>query len=171
MAGGSGFESVTDAANGADVPGSGGRLAELAAQIGHVHVDDVVVAEPVVTPDLCHQYPAPEDPTRRGRQRIEQVELDPGQLHRLSTDPDLPRMHVDHQIAEIPELVAHHRLSWPPLHRLDAHRQLPGGERLGDVIVGADSEAEHAVEFLVTGGQHDDVGVAELPHPAAHLDA
>ena len=59
----------------------------------------------------------------------------------------------------------------PSPHRLDAHRQLPRGERLGDIVVGADRQTQDAVELLVACGQHDDVGIAEFAQPPAHLDA
>jgi len=39
---------------------------------------------------------------------------------------------------------------------LHAQHQFARTERLGDVIVGAELEAEHAVQFRRLGGQHDD---------------
>ena len=43
-------EPVADAAHRLDVPGRGGRFTDFPAQVGQMDIDDVVVAEPVVTP-------------------------------------------------------------------------------------------------------------------------
>src|SRR6478752_3879818 len=37
-----------------------------------------------------------------------------------------------------------------------ARAELPDRERLGDVVVGAELEADDLVELVVAGGQHDD---------------
>ena len=49
-------------------------------------------------------------------------------------------------------------------HRLDAAAELAHRERLGDVVVGAELEAEHLVDLLGLGGEHDD------RHGAARAD-
>ena len=56
------------------------------------------------------------------------------------------------------------------------HGEHPGAdlaraERLGEVVVGADLQADEPVDLLGAGGQHHDVGVGGLPDAAAHLDA
>ena len=43
-----------------------------------------------------------------------------------------------------------------PEHRLHAAAELAHGERLGDVVVRAELEAEHLVDLLGLGGEHDD---------------
>ena len=53
----------------------------------------------------------------------------------------------------------------------DPGEQLARRERLGDVVVGADLEAEHAIGFLAARGHHDDRHVAAPAQLAAHLDA
>ena len=59
----------------------------------------------------------------------------------------------------------------PAQHRLDARHQLARAERLGQVVVGADREADDLVDLLGAGGQHQDVGVRELADPPADLQA
>jgi hypothetical protein len=54
---------------------------------------------------------------------------------------------------------------------LDARHQLARRERLGDVVVGAELQAEDLVELLPAGGQHDDRDVALGPDALAHLQA
>jgi hypothetical protein len=78
---------------------------------------------------------------------------------------------VDARVAEgeLLELLSRAR---PPQHRADPSQQLPQGERLGDVVVGAQLEAAHAVPLLAAGGQHDhrDVDPA-APQLAADVPA
>jgi hypothetical protein len=61
--------------------------------------------------------------------------------------------------------------AWAAPHRADPRDQLPRGERLGQVVVGADPQADELVDLLGAGGQHDDVGVAEGADAPARLDA
>ena len=49
--------------------------------------------------------------------------------------------------------------------------QLPGRERLGDVVVGAEVEAEEHVVLGGAGGEHDDRHVGLAPHDAGHVEA
>ena len=56
-------------------------------------------------------------------------------------------------------------------HGLHAADELGDAEGLGDVVVGAGLEADDLVELGVLRGEHQHVGVAELAHPAADLDA
>ncbi|MNC86951.1 hypothetical protein D3C83_26410 [compost metagenome] len=55
---------------------------------------------------------------------------------------------LDHVVGELRRPAAH--------HRLDSRQQLPGGERLGDVVVGAAFQRGHLVLLLgARGEQHD----------------
>ena len=55
--------------------------------------------------------------------------------------------------------------------RPDPGDELARAERLGEVVVGPDREADQFVDLLGLRGQHDDVGVAERADLAADLDA
>jgi hypothetical protein len=49
----------------------------------------------------------------------------------------------------------------PPQHRADTRQQLPKAERLGDVVVGAEFEADHPIDLVVAmagGDDYRDVG-------------
>ena len=70
-------------------------VGELAAQVGDVDVDEVVVAEPVRAPHALEQLRAAERDARLGGERVEQVELDPGQLERGAVERDLAGERVD----------------------------------------------------------------------------
>ena len=59
-----------------------------------------------------------------------------------------------------------------PQHRLDPGDQLARAERLGQVVVGAQFQAEDAVDLVVAGGEEDHRRpVAGLAQPAADLQA
>jgi hypothetical protein len=140
-----------------------------------VHVDQVVLAVPVAAPDAFQERPAAEDHAGPLREGLQQVELQAGQLHRPALETDLAGGRVNHEFAE-----AAHRPgrsvpggggSGPAEHRADPGDELAGGERLGQVVVGADPRADQLVDLLGAGGQHHDVGVAEGPDPPAGLDA
>ena len=51
-------------------------------------------------------------------------------------------------------------------HRGDAGGELAELDRLGEVVVGADLEADHAVDEVAPAGQHDDAGVEPLAQAA-----
>src|SRR5438067_2418853 len=58
-----------------------------------------------------------------------------------------------------------------PQNRADPQDELAWAERLGDVVVSAEFEPDHAVALLATGGQHDDRYGCDLPDPPADLQS
>src|SRR3954452_2850622 len=72
-----GVEPVAHPADGRDEARSTRVLAELLAQLRHVHVHHVVVPEPARPPHALEQLRARERHARARRQRCEEVELDP----------------------------------------------------------------------------------------------
>jgi hypothetical protein len=52
-----------------------------------------------------------------------------------------------------------------------AGEQLPDGERLGDVVVGAAVEGRHLVRFRSPSGEDDDRDSRPLPQPADDVEA
>jgi hypothetical protein len=138
-----------------------------------VHVDHVVVAVPVAAPYEVAEHATGEDHRRLGRQGVEQVELDAGERDLVLGELDPARMGVDRQAAHDPRpaLVLARAGVGPAQHRPDPGDQLARRERLGDVVVGPDLEADHPVDLVVTRREHEDVGVAEGPDATAHLDA
>jgi hypothetical protein len=81
---------------------------------------------------------------------------------------------VDHERAEDQRRLGHacvgQRLPAPE-ERADAGLQLAEAERLGEVVVGAELEADHAVELGRLGGEHEheELGPAHA-HPPADLE-
>jgi hypothetical protein len=102
----------------------------------------------------------------------EQVELLRRQLDLLVADVNLTAAGVDEQLP-VAELLA---LDLPALGRGAAKNgfhpgdELAGVERLGQVIVGADLQADDLVDVLVSRGQHQDRDVGRLADAAADLD-
>ena len=55
-------------------------------------------------------------------------------------------------------------------HRLHPGSDLPRAERLGDIVVGAHSQADELVHLLRAGGDEDDVDVGLGAQPPQRLD-
>src|SRR5688500_7065068 len=126
-----------------------------------------------VAPDVLQQRLAAVDVPRLGRERGEDLELDVGELDRLAAHRHRAALEVDAQIARVDGLFGRrsgtHHLGTAQ-RRLDAAAELAHRERLGDVVVGADLEAEDLVDLVVLGREHDDRDLAAGPQPAADLD-
>ena len=91
-----------------------------------MHVDDVIIAEPILAPYALEQPLAAERHPRLAGENVEQVELDPGQLDRLAASARLARGRVDLEITEPPHApVGSSARSRPAQHRLDPRHQLP----------------------------------------------
>ena len=73
----------------------------------------------------------------------------------LPVDGDVVRLAVEHDVAERERVAALLRLRAAE-DRLHARDELAGRERLRQIVVGADLEADDAVGLLVAGGQHQD---------------
>src|SRR5919197_4123237 len=81
------------------------RLAELAAELAHVHVDGPRVAREGVAPDALQELVAREDESAVVEELPEQVELLGRELDLLVSDPNLAPTRVDQQVA-VPDLRA-----------------------------------------------------------------
>ena len=167
--------SDTDAAHGAHEVGRARVIGELAAQVGDVDVDEVVVAEPVLAPDALEQLRAGEGDARRGGERVQEVELDAGEVELDAVELGLAGGGVDGEGAERADDVRGRAAGRGGVgaaeHGFHAADELGDAEGLGDVVVGAGLEADDLVQLGVLRGEHQDVGVAELAHPPADLDA
>ena len=108
------------------------------------------------------------------RQRPQQLEFDVGELHRLAAHLDHPARDVDHEPVVLDQLVLAlaERPRRPGAAEQGAHAraELADRERLRDVVVRAELEADHLVELVVAGRQHDDRHRARRAQPLAHLE-
>src|SRR5262245_297402 len=90
------------------------------------------------------------------QEKFQKIEFFTGELDRFASAADLVAAEVDFDITEsIAVLLLRQRLRAPE-HGFDTSEQFANGKRLGDVVVGAELEADYFVHFLATGSEHDD---------------
>lgn len=64
-----------------------------------------------------------------------------------------------------------HRRVAPPQHRAHPEHQLPGRERLGDVVVRSELEPDQPVGLVAQSGEHDHRDRGDRPQSPEHLEA
>src|SRR5437763_6386071 len=94
-------EAVAYAAYRLEIPRRCGDLQQFLAQVGHVHIDDMVVVI-LVTPHVFEQLGTREHPPGMGRQGGQELKLARGERHNLVVMRHLLTSHVEH---ERPKLV------------------------------------------------------------------
>ena len=162
-------EAVADAADGLDGVADGRVVFELGAQVADVDVDGAGVAVVLVAPDALEQLVAREGAAGVRDEELQELVLLGRQGDGLVVEPCLIRGEVEPQAADGQALFSRLVLAAALLdaggtaqHGLDAREQLAHGEGLDDVVIGTELEAEHAVNLLGLGGQHDDGDAARL---------
>ena len=138
----------------------------------HVDVDRPRLAILGAAPERLQQHLAGVDAAGVRGERPQQLELDIGELNRLVVDLDVPPAEVDPQAVDLDCLLV---LSGCGGGRAsqecpDPASELPDREWLRDVVVGAELQADHLVELVVAGGQHDDRHGAGGAKALAHLE-
>src|SRR5699024_940852 len=91
---------VSDTAHRGDEPCGLSRLVELPAEVGDVHVDEMVIPDPAVAPDGLHQLSATEGLARTERQGHQKSPLGGGQRQWPASEAYFLRSRVDLQLAE-----------------------------------------------------------------------
>ncbi|CAN6484074.1 unnamed protein product [Victoria cruziana] len=142
----------------------------------HVHVDGAVKGLEFAAAHGFHDLVAREHTAGAFGQRDQQVELVGGQLAELVVDADVARIAVDGQRTKA-HLAAGRRpvATLAAQHGADARQQLTRLEGLGQVIVGAKLQADHAVHGVTLGREHQDGGLGQRRRQGAdapaHLEA
>ena len=168
-----------------DVAGAADRLddprivdvrLELLAQPPDLDVDGPVERRRLAPAGLLEQEVAGQDAAGMGEEDGKQVELAAGQRHLPPAGIEQPaRRQVELPVGEA--IAPGRRLrrgragrggrgQGPAQHRLDPRQQLAQVERLGDVVVGADFEADDLVDRIAPSGDDDEAAVpvlAQLP--------
>jgi hypothetical protein len=86
----------------------------------------------------------------------QQIELTRRELDALLAAPRLVQLEIDLDLANADHIGGRFLLAGASQHRTHPRQQLGDRERLGDVIVGAELEAEHLVGLGRPCRQHDD---------------
>ena len=107
---------------------------QLAAQVGHEHVDGVGLGVGVVVPDLLEQLVARDHQPLVAHQVLQQLELARGQLDRPLAPEHLARVGVQAQVARHQGRASPRRA--PPQQRAHPRQQLGALEGLHQVVVG-----------------------------------
>src|SRR5262249_52832899 len=89
-------------------------------------------------------------------QHDEKLELERGELDLVVVDPDAMRRLVDLETAEADDGGFLDLALGPTENGLDAEQELSHAEGLGHVVVGAELEADDAIDLLTARGQHHD---------------
>ncbi len=135
-----------------------------------MHVERLRRPEPVRVPHLVHDLFASDDLARPGHQHAQQIELLRGELDRLAALVTVRDDGSSDERADVSGPRHERRAGAPPaLDRTDARDELAGRERLDDVVVGAELEADDPVDLLAASGQHDDRHVRGLAHLPAEV--
>ena len=147
---------------------AGQAFAEFAPQLADMAVDGAVGHHPVVGVDHVHQLVAGPDAPGLAGQRRQQLEFDRGERHPGAVVDRLEAVPVQGQAALGRGLGG---VTGAAQHRLDPRHHFPGAERLADVVVGADLQAQQAVHLFHPGGDHQNRHLRETADRLAHFHA
>ena len=123
-----------------------------------MHVKGFGVADIVRTPDAVDELTPGEHPAGIAHQILEQVEFLEWQGDRLAVDrhgvsvdihPDGPGLQYHHGAVVVGRLTA------AAQHRTDPGDEFARRIRFGDIVVGAEFEADHLVDLRIAGGHHN----------------
>ncbi|KAG1454895.1 hypothetical protein G6F57_015404 [Rhizopus arrhizus] len=152
-----------------------GRVAwivlQLPPQLAHAPVPAAGPAGEVDAAHAVEQGGAAEHLATAAGQRPEHLEFAGGQLQALPTQLHGAAAAVDVQRIEAQPLVIGLRLCRAPQQRAQPCQQHRWLHRLDDIVIGAGFQAQHMVQRVVAGGQHQHRDVAERAQVAAHLQS
>ncbi|MCY1442845.1 hypothetical protein D9M71_592330 [compost metagenome] len=131
-------------------------------------VDVALVAGLAGNAQRVQQLLAAEHPLRLAEQGLQQAEFMAGQAQRLAAVGDAHAFAV-HREGTVRRRGFARRDTLED--GLDPRRHLARAERLDHVVVGADLQADHAVDLGVARGEEDHRHLGEAPQPLAGLEA
>ena len=146
-----------------------GVVAQLGAKVLHVAVDGALIALKVVAENLLNQLHTVVDTTGMTSKRGEQLKLGSGQVHFLVLDQNLVARDIDDQIAEVEYLDGGLvGLMGTAEQSANARNKLARRERLDQIVVGSELEADNTVFDLALGGKHDNRHIRGVANGAAN---
>ena len=148
--------SVAGAADVLDLRVAAGLELELAAQIADVRVDAAVVGHELAAERLLGQRLARDDLAGRAHQQLEHAEFRAGQRHGCAGDAHLVHAGVqgDRSDLETSCDAPRRAAARAAQYRANARHQLARIERLAEIVVGAELQADDAVDVVAARGQH-----------------
>ena len=149
------FEAIAGAAHGFQVARILRIDLDLLTDAAHIDIDGAGSDKARIAPDGVEQVVAAEDAAGMAREVVEQAKLGGGGGGQLAADLQLHGAGVDDDLFKADDGGRGGPLE-AAQNGLDAGHQLAGGKGLGDVVVGAQLEAQHAVVFAGARGQKDD---------------
>ena len=129
-------------------------------------VDGAVADDPLVGVDAVHQLAAGKNPPRAGGEDLQQFEFDGGQV-----EGDTAQRGEVAGFIEGQPLVLDGGRAAATQHRFDPGHHLAGAVGFADVVVGAEFEAEQAVDLFDPGRDHDDRHAGEFADLFADVHA
>src|SRR5690606_22721637 len=152
------IEIIPDTALGQDVLAVGRVPLEFFPDPPHGHVDSPHITVVLVAPDLFQEGLPGEYLSRLHGKELDQFELPQRQLDDLAVPLHLVPVAVDHKVFLLYYSICPCRSNFfhshPPDVRLYPGHQLPLAERLRDIVVSAQFEAEHLVHLFFFRRQH-----------------
>ena len=142
---------------------SSGAIRELPAHVLHVRVDGPIQHDPPILVELVHQLIARIDPSGRCGERLQEAELDP-----RTTRPPVERdLESRSSTTRRSAVTLRRRGESAAQHGPDPRNDLARTERLADVIVGAELQAQQPVDLVDARRHDDDRNRRERAHLAA----
>src|SRR5947207_9113173 len=153
-------EGVPDAPDGHDERRRRGIILDLVAEVADVDVDRLLVLiERLVVAEQLEELAAGVDPPRARREMAEDLELGRGEADPPIASLNAASFEVDHEIA-VADDPASRGVAEIAVRStqegLDPAHQLAQPERLGQVVVRAELEADHLVDLVVGSGPDED---------------
>ena len=136
-----------------------------------MRVDGAIEGVALVAMDRVEQLRPREDAPRLPHQRRQQGELGRRHLDRPSRHGHAHPRHVEHDVAGAHDVAALGSAVDAPEDRAHPRHQLARAERLGQVVVGAELEADQLVALLDARGEHDDRHAGVLAQRPRHVEA
>lgn len=134
----------------------------LAAQIGHVHVNRLPAHAALVSPHALEQALAGKDHVGVRGKFGKQVELEPGQVNLRAIYPTCATNRIEFGLAGAQRAAFIGITMHASQHGLHAGGHLTPGEWLGHVVVRAHLESGDAIDLVGAGGEHDDWQLAVI---------
>src|SRR5947209_8258969 len=152
------LQPITHTPDGFDKSWMGGVVVELGPKPADVDINRAAIAVEIIAPHVLEELFAREDHARPPRQLDQEIVFLGPERDRLAIELDLSLGGVDGESAEVKQgrrLIGGGGSARTAQDGLDARDQLARHERLGDIIVGSDLQADDLVLIALAGREHD----------------